>query len=232
MTTIADVISQAMIYIDDVRLNEELAVNHALFYRRMSSYIDAALPLLSRPPELYKFVINGFLSPEFTDYKWTSTQSSTSSSVEVPTEAIGYDLCSIVQYSEDGTYTTPYEDATYDSETGIITFPIQIRQGIEYDINFYTDGGFDPELTPAIKRLMALAVAVIWNERFTNNWLNLQPKIKDASFSTVNESNYMDKLTIRNEEMRQAFNDELRKYEQDNAFENLVPKAYRYRSLR
>ena len=65
------------------------------------------------------------------------------------------------------------------------------------------------------------AVCVAWDEDFSRNWLNLQPKIHDSSFSTVNEANYMDKLSLRLRENRQSFNDELHKYEQLCAYKTM-----------
>lgn len=231
MTNIADVISQVMIYIDDIRLQQELAINPALFYRKMSQWFEAAMPMLSRPPELYHYVTNEYVPASYTDYQWVSTEDSISVETVVDTGITGYELCSVVQVSEDSTYSTAYSEATYNSETGEITFPMQTESGVVYDINFYNDGSV-ADLTPAQMRLMALAVVQVWGERFTNNWLNMQMKIKDNSFSTVNESNYIDKTTVRYVELRQAFNDELKKYEQDNAYENLVPKYLKYRTLR
>lgn len=221
MTSIAEIISEAMIYIDDVRLQEQLSTNPALFYRRTSAYVSAAMPLLSSPPELLSHIERNYKAPEYDDFTWVSTDESTmDAETEVATGCIGYDLCSVISYSEDGTYTEAYTDATYDAETGIVTFPTQETSGIEYEIDFYKDGEVS-DLTVTMKRLFALAIAIVWDERFSNTWLNLQPKIQDSSFHTVNESTYMDKLTQRMVAKRQAFQDELRKYEQTTAYANI-----------
>ncbi len=45
--------------------------------------------------------------------------------------------------------------------------------------------------------------------------------VKDSSFNTVNEANYMDKLSLRLRENRQSFNDELHKYEQLCAYKTM-----------
>lgn len=222
MTSIAEIISEAMIYIDDVRLQEQLSTNPALFYRRTSAYVSAAMPLLSSPPELLSHIERKYKAPEYDDFTWVSTDESTmDAETEVATGCIGYDLCSVVSFSEDGTYTQAYTDATYDKETGIVTFPTQETSGIEYEIDFYTDGEVN-DLTFTMKRLFGLAIAIVWDERFNNTWLNIQPKVKDSSFQTVNESNFMDKLTLRMIANRQAFQDELRKYEQNNAYTNTI----------
>lgn len=226
MTAIADVIAQAMVIIDDIRLQEQISVNPALFYRRMSAYVDAAMPLLSSPPQLYEYISKNYTQPTYDDYEWTSTYESVTESVTISTEKTGYDLCSIVIIDSDNN-AIPYTAAIYNAETGEITFPTQESEGITYEIDFYKDGEVD-DLTPTMMRLFSLAIAIIWDERFTRNWLNITEKIKDSSFQTVNESNYIDKITIRMKENRQAFQDEMRKYEQNTAYKTVVsPYSYK-----
>lgn len=226
MTAIADVIAQAMVIIDDIRLQEQISVNPALFYRRMSAYVDAAMPLLSSPPQLYEYISKNYTQPTYDDYEWTSTYESVMESVTISTEKTGYDLCSIVIIDSDNN-AIPYTAAIYNAETGEITFPIQESEGITYEIDFYKDGELS-DLTPTMMRLFSLAIAIIWDERFTRNWLNITEKIKDSSFQTVNESNYIDKITIRMKENRQAFQDEMRKYEQNTAYKTVVsPYSYK-----
>lgn len=226
MTAIADVIAQAMVIIDDIRLQEQISVNPALFYRRMSAYVDTAMPLLSSPPQLYEYISKNYTQPTYDDYEWTSTYESVMESVTISTEKTGYDLCSIVIIDSDNN-AIPYTAAIYNAETGEITFPIQESEGITYEIDFYKDGEV-ADLTPTMMRLFSLAIAIIWDERFTRNWLNITEKIKDSSFQTVNESNYIDKITIRMKENRQAFQDEMRKYEQNTAYKTVVsPYSYK-----
>lgn len=220
MTAIADIITQAMVYIDDIRLQEQLAVNPALFYRRMSDYINAAMPLLSSPPQLFDYVNGEYTAPEYADMYWTSTDESTTQETVISTEYIGYDLCSIVSLDAENNATV-YSDAVYNSETGEITFPEQISAGINYEIDFYKDGEV-ADLTLTMMRLFALAVAVVWDERLSNNWLALTPKIHDSSFQPPNESTYVDKVTNREDKKRQRFQDEMKKYEQNSAYKTVV----------
>lgn len=222
-TAIAEIIKEAMVYIDDVRLQEMISTNPALFYRKMNDYVSAAMPLLSSPPELLSHIEGRLVPAEYDDYEWVSTEASTTAATAVSTGCIGYDLCSVVAVYDDG-MTSQYKDFVYVKETGVVTFAEQSLSGIHYAIDFYNDGSV-ADLTYSQKRLFGLAIAIVWNERFVNNWLNIQPKVKDSSFQTVNESNFMDKLTLRMIAMRQEFQDEMRKYEQDNAYRN-VNKAY------
>jgi len=221
-TTVSEVISQAMIYIDDIRLTEELNVNPAAFYRTMSAYVSAAMPLLNRPPELFDYINSNYIEAKFDSAEWTATDESLTEETVVHTGLIGYELCSVVLRSEDGTYAIPYEDFSYDAETGDITFTVQTQVGAQYEIFVYTDGSF-ADLTLSMLRLFGQAVTLVWYDRFDNNWLNQTPKIHDSNYSTVNESTYTAKLSDKVQTKIQTFNAELRKYEQDVAYNRIMP---------
>lgn len=225
-TPIAEIASNAMVYIDDIRLTEALQLSEALFYRKMwTTYISNALPLLSRPPQLLSYLQNGFIEPQYDSYEWMSDAASLMAATEVDTGKTGYDICSVVIRSNDGTEATAYSAAVYDAATGKVTFPEQDEQGLVYEMDFYKDGQFS-DMTPTMKRLFGLATAVVWDEHFDQNFLNWQPKIGDASFSTVNEANFAEKSSQKVERKRQSFNDELRKYEQDCAYKKTVSSKY------
>lgn len=216
MTSWADIVAAALIQIEDVRLEEQMSVSPAQFYRRMSALIQQAIPLLSRPPELLTFLKGGMTEPIYEDYEWISDEGSTLGETSIETGMMGFDLCSVTQRISlpNGTVSVvACNAATYNAETGVVTMPKQESAGIEYDFDFYTDGTF-PDLSETQMRLFALAVAVVWDERFSRNWLALTPKIHDDSFETVNEANYTQQITRRLQDNRIAFNDELRWYEQ------------------
>jgi hypothetical protein len=164
------------------------------------------------------------VKPEYDDYLWTSDGEST-----VETGKIGYELfsCSIREVDDSGVVTsTPVSNVEYDVETGTVTFLEGTTAGTVYNIDFYTDGSFYYDLTEAQKRILGLAIGVVWDERFSRNWLNITMKVKDSSFDTVNESNYMREVQNRLFMNRHLLNDELRKYEQDVAYKNTVtPRA-------
>ena len=227
-TAWADIVAAAMVQIDDVRLEEQMAVSPAQFYRRFSALIAQAMPLMSRPPELLLFLKNGMTVPDYDDVLWTSDEASTTADTEIDTGLIGYDICSVTQrvQHDNGTISlAPYEDAEYDAETGIVTMPMQDETGISYDIDFYTDGEF-PDLSETQMRLFALAVAIVWDERFSRSWLNMTAKIHDDSFTTVNEANYTQQITKRLHENRIAFDHEMRAYEQLCAYSGTLKNTY------
>lgn len=224
MTAWADILTRAMVIIDDDRWREQLDLSPAEFYRAKSDYVRSALSLLCRPPELLTKLKNGMVLPSYTDAEWVSTQESTEGESVVETGAAGYDLCSVIQANTDAAgnvYYTAASGIAYDPETGNVTFPVQAQAGTRYLLDFYTDGAFE-DLTETQMRLYSLAVAVIWDENFSRVWLDMTPKIHDASFTTVNEGNYLNTVTRRLVANRQSFNDELRKYEQDVAYYNVV----------
>lgn len=231
-TTWADITAAALVQIDDVRLEEQMAVSPAQFYRRMSALIQQAMPLLSRPPELLGFLKQGMTAPEYADYEWTSDEASTEAETAVSTGMIGYDLCSVTQRvaHPNGTIALIPYAASYDAETGVVTMPQQDAAGINYDFDFYTDGEY-PTLTETQMRLFALAVAIVWDERFSRNWLGMTAKIHDDSFKTVNESNYIQQITKRLHDNRIAFDSEMRAYEQLCAYSGTVKNGSLFKTL-
>lgn len=222
-TSWAELYTAAMVPIDDLRLQEQLAISPALFYRRMSLYVQTAMPLLSRPPELLRYLERDMQEPQYSDFEWTSTEESTAGETVVGTGLIGYELCSciIVEQLDDGRILqTPYA-VTYNVETGDVTFPQQDAAGVTYELDFYTDGSFN-DLTPSQIRLFAMAIALVWDDRFESNWLNRQPKTNDSSFTTVNEANWTEKISQAHRRKAQDFFEELKAYEQQCAYKTRV----------
>lgn len=222
-TEFAEVVTQyAMPLIDDTRLNHEIAENPALFFRRMSVFMTVAVPKLDRPPTLVQYLESGMAEARYSDYYWTAD----GISIVVETGQVGYDLmsCQINTEAKDGTvFSEPYTVAEYDPKTGNVTFPAGVDAGTEFQMDFYKDGAFAQDLTPSIKRLLGLAIAIIWDERFTRNWLNIQQKIHDKSFDNANESTYTRETQNRLDKNRADFYSQLRKYEQDCLYAKTVP---------
>lgn len=220
--------NHAMLEIDDVRLQEEASNDPAAFLRRMSLYLTNAIPLFSLPVQMRAYLADGLVQPSYGDFYWTSGEESLLGETEVDTGMVGYELfsCAIVEQDVTGGMTLiPYTGAAYDSETGKVTFPKQDMAGVNYTLDFYTDGEFGHELTMEQKRILGLCVASVWDERFFRNWLNDQMKIKDASFDTVNEGTYMKEGAAKQEKNRARLMDEMHKYEQDCTFLNTVQRG-------
>ena len=219
MTTWADICAAAMVYIDDIRLAEQMSISPALYYRRMSLFVSRALPKLCKPPELLAYLRSELSEPSYGDYYWVSTAESTTQETVVETGLTEFGLCSCVineQLDDGRIIQTPYA-VDYDAETGNVTFPIQAAEGINYQLDFYTDGSV-ADLSDKQLDLFALAVAYVWDERFERTWLSITPKIHDSSFETVNEANYIEKDSQRLLRNYQRFFDALRNYEQNCAY--------------
>lgn len=232
----AEIVSNyAMLVIDDIRLQDEAAENPAAFLRKMSIYLTYTLPLLSEPPELLPYLENGMREPSYDEYSWTSTEESTEQTETViSTEMVGFELFSCVVRTVDAAQNvsyTPYTEAVYNAETGEVTLPKQSEAGVEYQMDFYTDGEFANDLSRSIKSLLGKAIAVAWDERFENNWLNIQSKLHDKSFETVNESNYIRATGERHGKKFAEFCEARRKYAQDCAYMQVVPASGRQTTL-
>lgn len=224
----AEIVAAAVVLIDDERNSELLQISPAQFYRRMAGYVNLALPMLSKPPELLAALRQGMTAPSYEAMSWVSTDESTQGETALDTGLTGYELCSaVVRLSAGpagGVVYAPYS-VDYDAETGIVTIPQQQEAGIEYELDFYTDGSFEPALTESQMRLFAMAVAVVWDQRFERDWLNITPKVKDDTFETGNESNYMEKSSQRLQRNIAAYNDALRSYEQLCAYTSVVRRG-------
>ena len=216
----AEVVNAALTVIDDERLAELIAISPAQFYRKMSAYVRFALPMLNRPPELSKMLREGAQAPRCDESIWISTAQSLTGQTEIATGKIGYGLFSaslrLPTPAGDAGYE-PYPAAAYDAETGVVTMPAQSAEGLEYSLDFYEDGTL-PTLSDAQTRLAAMAVAIVWDQRFERDWLSITPKLHDSSFDPVNEATYMEKGSQRLQRNISAFNDALRHYEQDCAY--------------
>lgn len=234
-TAWSDIITNsAMVVIGDDRMLDDLRTDAALFFRRMSFWMGMAIPMLKSPPELLVYLTDGLVEPQYADFEWTSDQISTTQETVVETGKVGYELCNCVsvQYARNGDAAFfPYTDFTYDPETGVATFPQQDSADVEYRLDFYTDGQFAHDLTFQQKRLLGLAIAVTWDNRFNREWLNIQPKVKDKSFNTPNENTTMKESTARYKENLQLFYSELRGYEQECAYMRRVNPMRRVFSM-
>lgn len=221
MTGYSEILKAARVIIQDERWDRSLAANPAKFYRAKSDYVQMALARLNRPPDLLDYLQKEHVKPEFAGTAWTSTEDSLSGETAVQTGQTGFSLCSVSLITQNGLMETAYAGAGYDSETGIVTFPAQTAVGLNYSIDFYTDGSFQT-MTDSMTRLFALAVAVIWDEGFERNWLNIQPKIKDSSFDVGNEANFINQSKGRKTANERAFEDELEKYGQNCAYREVL----------
>lgn len=221
-TTFSEIITDyAMVEIDDARLNQDLATSPARFYRKMCLYMNNAIPRFNRPPVVREWLQHS--EPQWDDYQYTA-ESDMEVGSTIATEAIGHSMASAVKRMDDG-----YGDVVlmplaieYNAENGTVTLQQEVEADTQIDIDFYTDGEFNYELGEEIKRILGLCVQLVWENRFVNNFLLQQPKIKDRSFDVGSEANHMNAGTNRLRALTQMLNGEMNAFEQSVAYTNVL----------
>lgn len=224
-TTFMDIIcNHAMIEIDDVRLQNELSINPSRFFRKMSFYLINAIPRFSRPPEVRK-ILNPYINATYDDFDYIIPGNYDGGEITIETGIAEYEMASAVIISEDGYGEYQYIpiQITYDSETGnVVIAENQVQAGSRIAIDFYTDGYFRYSLSEEIKRILGLLVQIVWENRFINDFLLQQPKIKDKSFDIGNESNHMRASSERYRMLNEQVNQEMRQLENNCAYYKTV----------
>lgn len=217
------------VFVNDDRMKEKASTNLVRFFEETFYYLNAAIPRFNRPTRIIPFLT--FSSPLFSSYSWavpaeiqtpdaTGETGTTSQPITIHTQQIGYELCSVVIYTQDqyGNPTEiPYTSAQYNPLNGTVTFPAGLTFGTQFEIDFGTDGYFDKNLTQEMKRILGLAFQLVWENRFTGDWLARAPKLTDKSFLSPNEANWTRAQEEKRRGMEQTFNEELRRYEQNCA---------------
>lgn len=221
-TAISELITDwALVEINDIRLDELLKENPALLLRKMWLYVKNAVPYFSAPPQMREWL--RYTAPRFDSHEWTAMASAAESVVE--TGRCGFSLMSVskIWRGADGTVLScPYHGAQYDAQTGNVTFPAGIADGTQFSMDFYADGYFENALGSEELRILGKCTALVWYERFSADWLNMQPKINDKSFSTGSEANHTNAQTARVNAFRAALNDEIHRYEQNAEYRRLA----------
>lgn len=222
-TTFIDVIcNHAMVEIADERLQNDMAVSPARFFRKMSLFVINAVPRFNRPPEAREWL--KFTAPSYDEYEYIVPTSYESGALTIETGATGYGMASVIKIADDGFggyEHIPLSSASYDADTGNITIPDgYVSSGDAISIDFYTDGLFDRELGYDMKDILGLLIQCAWEFRFANDFLLQQPKIKDKSFDVGNEANHMRSANERMKFLQEQINQKLRAFEQNVEYRN------------
>lgn len=224
-TTFIDVIcNHAMVEIADIRLQNDMQTSQARFFRKMALYMLNAIPRFNRPPEAREWL--KFTAPVYDDYDYTVPEDYISGDITIETGMTGFEIVTALRLQNTGygTYEfIPFTGIAYDAETGNVTIPGgEISAGDNIAIDFYTDGYFDRELGYDMKDILGLLVQYVWEQRFSNDFLLQQPKIKDKSFDVGNEANHMRAATERMRFLSERINQRLKSFEQNIAYRNVV----------
>ena len=217
-TTFSEIIAEyAMVMIDDERLREQLSVNPAQFFRKMSLYLKLATARFVHPPEARSYL--RYTAPIASTVTYTVTGDE-GGSASVSTGVTGFTVASAVYTVDDGygaLEDIPVPVSGMDVETGVVTLVIDsaIPAGTVVQIDLYTDGVFEMSLGERVKHILGLFTQVEWEGRFINAFLVQTPKIKDKSFDVGNESNLSRANTERYRMLLDQANGEMLRFEQD-----------------
>ena len=215
-TLFSDVLTQyAMQFIDDVRWQEQLALNPAQFFRAKSQALISAIPRFNRPPNIQQYL--AYTLPSYQDYIYVTKDTDTYPLV-IETGAKEFDLCSVgyvTNVEHGGAEYTPIKGFEYSKSTGDITIAEELPVGTTVEADFYTDGAFVNPLDPTQMRILGLCVAYDWYYRFENAFLNVLNPITDKTFSP-RSATAEDKRanTGRYAEIARQLSSELLSYEQ------------------
>ena len=207
--------NHAMNFIEDVNWTEQLQENPAQFFRAKSLILLNAIPRFNRPYNIREYLMQ-YTEPQYADVYYVAEETATSISFQ--TEKTGYELCSagIVITANGNTTYTPCT-THYFPETGEVIVEAgdgQIKEGQQIEIDFYTDGYFENDLTQTQKRILGLCMAVDWYYAFANTFLNVANLITDKTFNLRSPSEHIRVNTERYRNLESKLSSELMAYEQ------------------
>ena len=207
--------NHAMNFIEDVNWTEQLQENPAQFFRAKSLILLNAIPRFNRPYNIREYLMQ-YTEPVYGDAYFTVEN--TGDTASFSTDFIGYELCSagIVETANGTTTYTPCI-THYFPETGEVIVEAgdgQIKEGQQIEIDFYTDGYFENDLTQTQKRILGLCMAVDWYYAFANTFLNVANLITDKTFNLRSPSEHIRVNTERYRNLESKLSSELMAYEQ------------------
>lgn len=225
-------------YVDDIRTQELLFTNPALYARKMSQYLIPAIPLFSIPAEMQDYLIGDknnpkFFEPVYENKRFTVTGEQTAPfTLNLGAEYQNYELFSaniLTLSGNGGVITTPTNICTYDSATGVILINASeenpVLDNTTFDFDFYTDGWFEEDLSPQIMNILGMCFQCVWQDRFNTDWLSNVAKVEDKSFFEQNRANKMNADTARLNQLRQKLAGEMRRYEQNLYYKKTIPSG-------
>lgn len=225
-TTWEEVVTNyGLVAINDIRLYEELEANPALFYRKMAQYMVNAIPLFTRPPEVVPYLST--TNPSYDDYQY-EVQSGDTFPLTVSTGLLGYQLATVTIIGTDqygNPQYTEVTDFTYDEETGDVVLNTATAEGTMYDMNFYSDGVFDNDLSLEIKMILGECLHLVWEQRFSASWLDRAQKPRDKTFDLPNEANWTRAQMEKANLVRQRLSGLIYAYEQRVEYNHTFPNG-------
>ncbi len=211
--------TQAMTYIkNDLSLDWDMKNRLAVFYNRMAAYMEWAIPLFNRPPEIL-LKLRVITAPDFEDVDYTPTEAQ-EAPVTIETGLTGFDICSCGLVAKDqfgGVEYTPVS-CVYDSASGDVVVNTALTAEDTLSINLYKSGAFAADLNRTEQTILAYGIYAAWEHRFDNNAIERTSKIRDSSFTTISEASQTNANTARQREVMQQFYGMLRHYERNRNY--------------
>lgn len=235
MTSVLKVMTEyCAIYVDDIRLQDLATENPPQYAREMWNYFRAAIPLFSVPAEMETYLYGTPNNPKLTEPLYDNATYTVSGdqtadfTVSLGAEYANYGVvsCRVKNFDLSGNvyYTdVPY---TYDAENGDFTVSASadspVPGGTILDFDFFTDGQFENDLTPAMMSILGMCFQVVWQDRFNEDWLSNVSKVEDKSFSEQNRANKLRADTQRLESLRIKLAEEMRRFSQNRYYNKTV----------
>ena len=223
-TSFETIETRAMTYIkNDMSLDSDLTNRLPLFYNRMKAYMLAGKAYFNKPPKM-QGILGRYIEPQFDEVFYVPASSQTAP-VTIPTDITSYDICSVGLIVEDVYGTPEYRPlplGSYDAETGDVVINADLAEGDNIVIDFYASGSFEADLTDEQVEILAYCVYVAWENRFINNVIERTAKIRDTGFSPISEASQMESNTERMKMVNDTLQDWLRRFEQNNAYVEVV----------
>lgn len=237
MTPILKVITEyCAVYVDDINLQALAEEDTPLYARRIWGYFRPAINLFNLPAKMPLYLSGTPENPKLTEPIYGSTQYTITEdktadfTLELGDSGKGYELfcCRIRTFDDFGNVIMlPTSVASYDSETGIVTFTANaenpILKGTIFDMDFYTDGCFAETLSPEIMNILGMCFQVVWQTRFMNDWLSNVSKVEDKSFFEQNRANKIKADNERFQLLQTNLAQAMRRFEQNLAQRKMFP---------
>lgn len=237
MTPILKVITEyCSIYVDDINLQSLAEEDTPLYARRIWGYFRPAINLFNLPARMPLYLLGMPENPKITEPIYGSTQYTVDEdktepfTLELDENGKGYELfcCRIRTFDDFGNVEMlPTNVASYDSETGVVTFTASvenpIQKGTIFDMDFYTDGYFAETLSPEIMNILGMCFQVVWQTRFINDWLSNVSKVEDKSFYEQNRANKIKADNERFNLLQKNLAQAMRRFEQNLAQRKMFP---------
>lgn len=225
-------------YIDDFRLKELAVTNPALYARKMYGLFRIAIPLFTCPKNMILYLLGDKQSPKFTEAKYDSLHYTANSDfvtdikIALGNAYAGYEVfcCQLITTDDFGNILTQtINNASYDATNGEITISANeenpIPYGTEFEIDFYTDGFFDEDLSSEIMAILGKCFQVAWRSQFNEDALSLIAKIEDKSFFEQNRANKERADTERLDSLLKQLAADMSAYETNLYYRKYVPNT-------